>query len=99
MGRIVVAYEEKKWRRVGEEAERAIRRSLFLLKKKKCGVELYLVSNQTMRKLNRAFRKKNAPTNVLSFGAKTDFPRPDIAGSGIFLGEIYLAPDVITERG
>lgn len=99
MGRIVLTCEDKKWKVAGEEAGRAIRRSLFLLKKKKCGVELHLVSDQTMRKLNRAFRKKNVPTNVLSFEAKADFPRPDIAGGGAFLGEIYLAPDVIRERG
>lgn len=99
MGRIALACEEKKWRKAGEEAGRAIRRSLFLLKKKGCGVELYLVSNHAMRKLNRTFRGKNTPTNVLSFEAKTDFPRPDISGNGVFLGEIYLAPDVIAVRG
>ena len=55
-------------------------------------LDIYLVPDRMMRKINRDFRGKDRPTTVLSF-APAPGPRPDKAAS--FLGEIYLAPEFI----
>jgi len=55
-----------------------------LLKKEGSGkgrVDIILVGNALLHRLNRRFRKKDAPTDVLSF----NFDLPD------FLGEIYIS--------
>ncbi|MFA6407376.1 MAG: rRNA maturation RNase YbeY [Candidatus Paceibacterota bacterium] len=70
--------------------------SLAKLKKTEVALELYLVSNKEMKTLNRTFRGKDVPTNVLSFEAK-EFPRADV-GKQHYLGEIYLAPDFIKAK-
>lgn len=62
-----------------------------LLKLKK-PVDIFLVDGETMRKLNKKYRKKNKTTNVLSFAAPLNFPI-DV------LGEIYLDPKYIEKKG
>jgi probable rRNA maturation factor len=47
------------------------------------GAALLLADDETLRDLNRRFRGKDAPTNVLSF--------PSGAGDDAFLGDIALA--------
>ena len=54
-------------------------------------LEVYLVSDEEIRRLNRRFRGKDKPTNVLSFSSAPDFLIPKARQS--FLGEIFLAPD------
>ena len=51
-------------------------------------IEAFLVKSQRMQSLNKRFRSKNKPTNVLSFTAPKNFP-------GNKLGEIYLDPAYI----
>lgn len=59
-------------------------------------VSVYLIDNETMRKLNRIHRKKNKTTNVLSFVPPKNFVMPPNAPKT--LGEIYLAPDYIKKH-
>jgi len=55
-------------------------------------VEIFLVSDQSMRGLNKRFRRKDKPTSILSF----DFPKiPYPRKISKPLGEIYLAPRFI----
>lgn len=54
-------------------------------------IDVFLVSGETMRKLNRKYRKKNKTTNVLSFVTPVNFPI-DV------LGEIYLDPKYIEKK-
>ncbi|MBI4991734.1 MAG: rRNA maturation RNase YbeY [Candidatus Harrisonbacteria bacterium] len=61
----------------------AKRLSEFLPKKGE--IELYIINGRRMRNLNKRFRGKDKPTNVLSFQKPKNFP-------GIKLGEIYLDP-------
>jgi len=51
----------------------------------KGSIEVYLISSQRIQRLNKKFRGKNRPTNVLSFQKPKDFP-------GQELGEVYLDP-------
>jgi len=54
--------------------------------------DIYFVDSRKMRRLNKLFRGKDKPTNVLAFPSN-NFPRPDI--NSYFLGEIYLCPSYI----
>ena len=70
-------------------------------------LDIYLVENWKIRRLNKKFRGKDKVANVLSFKEPDDFPHPEItgrknkksAGKIKYLGEIYLAPAHIKERG
>lgn len=61
-----------------------------ILKLKK-PIDVFLVDSETMRKLNRKYRKKNKTTNVLSFTSPLNFPTDT-------LGEIYLDPKYIEKK-
>ena len=52
-------------------------------------LSLAFVSKEEIKKLNRKFRKKNKPTDVLSFELK----------DGKYLGEIIICPEVVKENG
>lgn len=58
---------------------------------KRGSVEVYLTGDQRMRCLNRQFRGKDKPTNVLSFIKPKGFP-------GETLGEVYLGPVYIQKN-
>ena len=60
-------------------------------------VEIYLVGDSRMRKLNREYRDKDASTNVLAFSATKNFPNPDSKFTSI--GEVYLCPPFISSHG
>lgn len=57
-------------------------------------VSLVLADNETVQRLNREFRGKDAPTNVLSFaGSDADFP--EIPDAPVHLGDIVLALETL----
>jgi len=60
-------------------------------------IGIALVDARKMRVLNRNFRGLDRATNVLSFETPRDFPVPP--KSPKLLGEVYLCPSVIKERG
>lgn len=66
-------------------------RQIAALLKLKKPVDVFLIDGQTMRGLNRKYRKKDKTTNVLSFAAPLNFPI-DV------LGEIYLDPKYIEKK-
>jgi len=72
-------------------------KALACLHYKNSVLELYLVTDIEIKALNKLFRGKDELTNVLSFEARA-FPRGDIGGSKRYLGEVYLAPNVIKKR-
>ena len=51
-------------------------------------ISLALVSKEEIKKLNKKFRKKNKPTDVLSF---------DLKQKG-YMGEIIICPEVVKEN-
>lgn len=60
-------------------------------------ISLLLTGDEHMRELNRTYRDKDRPTNVLSFAAADgDAPRP--AGAPILLGDIVLSCGIISEE-
>jgi len=52
-------------------------------------VTIQLVSDETMARLNGMFRKKDGPTDVLSFPANGARPAPGAA----YIGDIAIAPE------
>lgn len=75
--------------------KKALKKSLKVLKKNNLALDIYLVKDAEIRRLNLRFRGKNKVTNVLSFSTSRKFPRPDIKKSFRYVGEIYLAPHYI----
>ena len=59
-------------------------------------VSLAFVGKEEIRRLNKKFRKKNKPTDVLAFGENSKFQIPN-SKSG-YLGEIIICPDVVKEN-
>lgn len=72
-----------------------IKKSLKTLGVEDSYAEVFLVSNNEIQGLNKKFRGKDKPTNVLSFPVPDKFPIP---GNKKFLGEIYLSPKYIEEH-
>ena len=58
-------------------------------------LEIFLVSNNVMRDINREYRGKDKATNVLSFEAAA---MPFLSKTALPLGTIYLAPKYITDH-
>lgn len=57
-------------------------------------VNIILANNDYLQKLNREFRGKNKPTNVLSFPSETDYTEDDEN----MLGDIFLAFEIIRDE-
>ena len=65
---------------------------LFKDKSKNCTV--FLTSNKKMKELNNKFRKKNIPTDVLSF----PFNKKIKNKKNIYLGDIAINYEIIKKR-
>ena len=62
------------------------------LKKKKQEFSVLLTNNRTMKKLNLKFRKKNKPTDVLSF------PMQNITKNKNYIGDIAISYQIVNKR-
>lgn len=58
-------------------------------------LSLALVGKEEIKKLNKNFRKKNKPTDVLSFELKEVANKKNEKG---YLGEIIICPEVVKEN-
>lgn len=85
-----------KYRSLEPHLRAALSAALSFLKEKPKEIDVYLIEDKEMQKLNRQFRGKNKPTNVLSFESSEGAFRPDLKGG--FLGEVILAPDYIKTK-
>jgi len=95
---IKVSFSLKRFLKEAKKVEEIAQKVLgYLNLKKEKGVEINLISDSDMEKLNVFYKKKRGPTNILSFPSKKDFPRPEIGFKT--LGEIYLAIDYIKKQG
>lgn len=54
-------------------------------------IDVFLIDSGTMRKMNKKYRGKNKPANVLSFVSPLNFPVDT-------LGEVYLDPKYIEKK-
>src|SRR3989344_2669486 len=63
--------------------------------KERIAIQIYLVSDAFMQKLNKEYRGKDKTTNVLSFNEPNGFINPEHVRN---LGEIYLSPAYIKKH-
>ena len=61
-------------------------------KKKKQEFSIFLTNNKKMKSLNYRFRKKNKPTDVLSF------PTNNIIDKNLYIGDIAISFEIIDKR-
>lgn len=88
---------DKRFRHLERGIEDAAHFFLKKLNKSSVYLEVYLVGNVRMRKLNKKYLNKDYPTNVLAFNASSGFPGDN--NEAIPVGEIYLNPPYIKEHG
>ena len=62
------------------------------------GVSVALLSDAEVRALNKAFRGKDAPTNVLSFPSSAAMPSEARKGEPVFLGDVALAYETVVSE-
>ena len=65
---------------------------LFQNKSKNCTI--FLTNNKTMKELNKKFRKKNKPTDVLSFPFDNKMQRK----KNLYLGDIAISYEIVNKR-
>ena len=82
-----------------EEARRLLKKALKLLGRERSAIDIFFIGDAVMRRLNRVYRGKDKTTNVLSFSAPKNFPRPDLKTETAYLGEIYLNMEYIKKEG
>jgi probable rRNA maturation factor len=95
MIRIEIVVEEPKWRRtpgLPAKLKRAAQLALEKSRKPKASAALtiLLADDESLRALNKRFRRKNKPTNVLSF--------PAAANKEAYLGDVAVAYGVAREE-
>ena len=65
---------------------------IISFKKKKQEFSVLLTSNKKMKSLNFKFRKKNKPTDVLSF------PFQQVEKKNIYIGDIAISFEIVNQR-
>lgn len=87
MNKITIISLDKKFDGFENKIKRTAVAVLKILKKDKNIAEIYLIGNRRMKPLNKKFRGKDKPTNILSFQEPSGFVSPQKLAK---LGEIYL---------
>jgi len=95
VNKIFVYFSQKKFEKEAKRIFSLAQKIFLLLKKNGLSVEIFLVSDFEIKKINKKYRNKNKATNVLSFCQPKDFV---LAPLKKHLGEIYLAPNYIKKN-
>lgn len=90
--RVVVVALDGRLTNYKEDVLRSARKALTFLDERDAEVEIYLVNETCMRKLNRRFRGEDSATNVLAFPRPKEFPQSRC------IGEVYLCPPYIRKQ-
>ena len=67
---------------------------ISILRKKSKNLTIFLTNNRKMKQLNKKFRNKNKPTDVLSF----PFNDKNKKKKNIYLGDIAISYEIINRR-
>ena len=100
---IAVLIEHPAWTEILPEAEALCRRAALaaladveLPPGRPAEISLVLADDATVRRLNRDWRGKDSPTNVLSFATQDDDGEPEVADAPLLLGDVVLAFETCT---
>lgn len=88
---MTILNKQKKVRLAVRLLDQFSQRALRQLKLRSDSANIAFVSDAEIARLNKIYRKKNKPTDVLSFPAQTSPKRPN---RDKFLGDIAIAPAV-----
>ncbi|MCX7678237.1 MAG: rRNA maturation RNase YbeY [Spirochaetes bacterium] len=72
-----------------KDIQRDVKKILHLLHLTTCSVAIVFTDNKTIQKINKRFRRKNKPTDVISF-AEQDAPFPQ-HGRIRYLGDVFIS--------
>ena len=99
--KIAVSDVGKKFKKYESLIKKQAVKIVNVLKIKNSAIDIFLTSNGQIRLINKKFRGKNKPTNILSFVEPKNFPHPELKirknSKKIFIGEIYLNIDKVKE--
>lgn len=95
---VFVVSEYKTLASVEKKIAQIVYGALFFEKMEKISVTIHIVTDASMRRINRKTRKKDTPTNVLSFENKDFFPHPELKSGYKYCGDVFLAPRYIKKK-
>jgi len=87
---------ERKFSKLEKKVKKSAMEILDFFSLEGADLEIFLVGDDEIKKINQRYRKKENATNILSFLPPKDFPKHYLKKS---IGEIYLAPDFIFKEG
>lgn len=88
VNKVAILSLEKRFKKFEREIKKIALKILEILKKKNISAEIYLAGDQDMLFLNKKFRGKNKPADILSFEEPEGFIYPKFKFKPI--GEVYL---------
>lgn len=88
MNKVIATSLDKRFKGDELAAKKIVLEALKILKEDSALIEIFLIGNKLMRRLNKEFRGKDKATNILSFVEPETFPHPETKSR--YLGEIYL---------
>lgn len=97
MAPLVDVVSEKEFESLGEKIKEALLKALQFLKEDDVSVEVSLVDNREMGEINEKTKRADHVPSVLSFTEPGELPQ--IEGEPRRIGEIYLAPEVVRDKG
>jgi probable rRNA maturation factor len=90
-----VIVEDDRWQEIADIEALVKQAVASVFVNKPCSVDVLLSNDEDIRVLNRDFRKKDTPTNVLAFPASL-MPVPE--GETAHLGDIVLAHETVARE-
>lgn len=92
---VVVPIEESFLRRI---VERSLEQGGSFLSGKEVALEVVFVNRERIRELNREYRRKDAETDVLSFGNYADrVALRRESSEAVFLGQVFVCYDYVVD--
>ena len=88
---MTILNKQKKVRLALRPLDKFSQRALRQLKLKRGSANIALITDAEIARLNKIYRKKDKPTDVLSFPVQSSAKRPDRKK---FLGDVAIAPAV-----
>ena len=92
---VVIESTKKQWTAWKNPLHDTLSQGLVFLKRHNLFLEVFLISDIAMQRLNKKYRGKDMSTNVISFPYTVPFPIGPHK-KNMRLGELYLAPHYIT---
>ncbi len=75
----------------------AVERTCEMADLSETSVSVILTDDREIRELNKRYRKKNRPTDVISFAYRED-PFPSVVGAPETLGDVYISLERAAEQ-